>query len=999
MLFSTWWARTILTGVAYVVAGELALLWALPPDHAATIWPAAGIALVAVERWGASAALGVIGGSLAINAMHGDAAIGALLAVGAGLRAIVGAGLIRRFVSDDTLTHGRDVVAYVVLGGPVACLVGATWATAVLWLCGLVAAAGLPFTWFSGWVGETIGVVLIAPVLLALLGEPRGSWRPRLWSVAVPLLLTCVGMVLAFAVASRAKRDKAAAELAVRATVIAHAIEQRVARYTDAVGAAASFVAANPAITREQFAMFASGGLGRDSDVVALGWAPQITRETRAAFEAAQRALDPSFALYAYADTGTRPAPDVPELFPVAFIEPSTRLRGIDVSSEPSRAEAIARARATRTPAATKPLRLLDGTRGFLVVAPVFADARDPRALSGVTIGGFGGTALVAGATKGLNTEHLWLTLFDVTSGELEPLASTWFEAREWTQELEVAGRTWRLGVAFVGPAVVGWQTWLLLSAGLVFATMLATVLLAITGGSARVAAAEARYRDLYENAPDMYFTLRAGDAVILDCNATACLELGFPQHELVGMSLADLVEPSSREAFERGFETLARTGAATIPHIAVRCKDAHLVDASVTATAIYEGGEVVAARALLRSVTELVEAERDDRFQVELGDALHTSESIHAVMARAAARISEYLGVELCHYGEIDAAAGTVLVQQYSHGERESEEVVAVSAVEGIGLGELLRGVRYVVEDVALDPRTSAVASTAYAPRRLNSFIAIPLMRSGVCVAYFAVISATPRAWTPRDISLVQSVAERTWLWSEHLRSVHNLRDLSKFLEERVEERTRDLVAAVGEKEALLKEIHHRVKNNLQVISSMLNLQARRLRDRELASAFEESQQRIHTIALVHERLYQSRDLSNIGFDDYLKSLVANIMYAQNAGERGISADVEIAGISLPIQRAIPCGLIVNELITNAVKHAFPHGNGGTIRVSMKSVGDRIELVIADDGVGLPPGLDLSKSDSLGLDLVHAFAEQLDAELEVCSEHGASFTLRFAAS
>jgi two-component sensor histidine kinase len=287
----------------------------------------------------------------------------------------------------------------------------------------------------------------------------------------------------------------------------------------------------------------------------------------------------------------------------------------------------------------------------------------------------------------------------------------------------------------------------------------------------------------------------------------------------------------------------------------------------------------------------------------------------------------------------------------------------------------------------------------SAYASYGIRAFIAIPLMREGNAAAYFGVVSGRERAWTSRDISLVQNAAERAWLWSEHLRSVHQLRDLSRFLEARVEERTRDLVAAVGEKEALLKEIHHRVKNNLQVISSMLNLQARRLHGSELASTFEQSQQRIHTIALVHERLYQSRDLSNIGLDEYLKSLVANIMYAQNASGRGIIATTDIAGIRLPIQRAIPCGLIVNELITNAVKHAFPGARGGTIRISMRTVGDQIELAIADDGVGLPPGLDPKQSDTLGLDLVYAFAEQLDTELDVRTGRGASFTLRFAAS
>jgi two-component sensor histidine kinase len=301
-------------------------------------------------------------------------------------------------------------------------------------------------------------------------------------------------------------------------------------------------------------------------------------------------------------------------------------------------------------------------------------------------------------------------------------------------------------------------------------------------------------------------------------------------------------------------------------------------------------------------------------------------------------------------------------------------------------------------------DERLAPLYERAYAHREIRAFVAVPLMRAGVCVAYFGAISSTPREWTPREVSLVQSVAERTWLWAEHLRALHGLRanetqlrELSKYLEERVKERTQDLVAAVGEKEALLKEIHHRVKNNLQVISSMLNLQSRRITDASLKDVFEESQQRIQTIALVHERLYQSRDLSNIGFDDYLKSLVANVMSAQNAAARNVTATTEVEGVSLPIQRAIPCGLIVNELVTNSLKHAFPNDRTGIIEVTMKSDGDHVELRVSDDGVGLPTSLDPAKAKTLGLDLVYTFAEQLDATVDVRSTTtGAAFTLRF---
>lgn len=190
MVVRAWFIRAIVTAGAYFVAGQLALVAALPPGDAPAAWPAAGIALVAVACWGSCAMLGVVGGSLAVNASTGNLGIALLLALGAGIRAIAGVALVRRFVRDDSLTHGRDAVAYCVLAGPIACAIGATWVAGVLWLADLVPSGGVGFAWFTCWAGDSIGVVLAAPIVLALFGEPRSLWRPRRWSVAVPLLLT-----------------------------------------------------------------------------------------------------------------------------------------------------------------------------------------------------------------------------------------------------------------------------------------------------------------------------------------------------------------------------------------------------------------------------------------------------------------------------------------------------------------------------------------------------------------------------------------------------------------------------------------------------------------------------------------------------------------------------------------------------------------------------------------------------------------------------------------
>ena len=200
-------------------------------------------------------------------------------------------------------------------------------------------------------------------------------------------------------------------------------------------------------------------------------------------------------------------------------------------------------------------------------------------------------------------------------------------------------------------------------------------------------------------------------------------------------------------------------------------------------------------------------------------------------------------------------------------------------------------------------------------------------------------------------------------------------------------------LTESLREKDVLLKEVHHRVKNNLQLVSSLLSLQGRYAQDQSLGTPLAEAQGRVLAIALVHEKLYQSDDLAQIDFRNYVSKLAAALL---DSSSGRVALEIDMEHIALPVNQAIPCGLIVNELVTNAFKHAFPENGAGTVKISLGESGDERRLSVCDDGVGLPPGLNVRTSPSLGLQLVFMLARQLGAEVQVSSEAGTRFDISF---
>lgn len=255
----------------------------------------------------------------------------------------------------------------------------------------------------------------------------------------------------------------------------------------------------------------------------------------------------------------------------------------------------------------------------------------------------------------------------------------------------------------------------------------------------------------------------------------------------------------------------------------------------------------------------------------------------------------------------------------------------------------------------------------------------------------------------------LLRDMTERKW-------SVAALRHLNDRLEREIRERTAALAnasqeltkrqhveaqlhASLREKETLLKEIHHRIKNHLQLISSLLALQFHEIGDEQTRDALWDSQQRLKSIALIHEKLYRSDDLARIDLGDYLHQLADNLLCAYAVESDRITLETAIEGVLVDPDTAIHCGLIVLELLSNCLKHAFPEGRSGSIFVTLRR-GDSGEVVltVSNNGIGFPPEFDFQHSESFGLQLVRMLTEQLNGTIRLAQDEGSIVILTFAA-
>lgn len=498
-------ARILLVAAAYFATGRLGLLLAISPGYATAVWPPSGIALAALLVAGNRAWPGVLIGSFLVNLTtthDGGRFVVAALAIAAGatIQALLGASLIRRAAGTPLeLLRPRHIAAFFLLGGPLSCVAAATVGVGALYATGVVQAAQIPFSWWTWWVGDVIGVAVAAPLVLIAFGEPRDLWRRRALPVALPLATLLALVTALFVVVKSWEVARISSQFQERAVALGAALKGRLEESGDVLRSLESYHAASSVFDRASFRRFVERPLSRDPSLQALSWNPRVPDADRAAFE--QGGADGPCPIKDRDDKERLiPAPKRSEYVPIRYIEPhdaNAAALGFDVSSGIVRNEALRRAGDSGLPSATRKLRLVqeDSASGLLIFLPVYSRSVETVEDRRRHLAGYFATALrleqflapVArrSAEAGIDV--------DLQDGGVEPFwqsspsAAPAKTPAEFQHAIpfEFGGRSWtalcRATPGYVS-GVRSWTPWGILAGGMVAAALVGAVLLGISG-------------------------------------------------------------------------------------------------------------------------------------------------------------------------------------------------------------------------------------------------------------------------------------------------------------------------------------------------------------------------------------------------------------------------------------------------------------------------------------------------------------------------------------
>jgi two-component sensor histidine kinase len=375
---------------------------------------------------------------------------------------------------------------------------------------------------------------------------------------------------------------------------------------------------------------------------------------------------------------------------------------------------------------------------------------------------------------------------------------------------------------------------------------------------------------------------------------------------------------------------------------------------------------------------------------------AATASLDLQFVMETVTWEMASLLEVESCVIYQWNEEANTLSsIAEYDATGENPESIGETFQLADYPLRQRVLAERYAQQMTASQPDVDPAERAHMHEARVKTLLILPMVFQDRVVGLAEMRdSQVERTFTDHEISLAQ------FLTTQVASALENARLYDRAQKEIVERirAEEQIKASLKEKEVLLKEIHHRVKNNLQIVSSLLHLQAQHVEDQPALDVLRESQNRIRSMALIHEWLYRSQDLTSIDFAIYIRDLASHLIRSYRARPDPVDLHIDAQDVYLAIDTAIPCGLIINELISNALKHAFPNGSSGKIQIKME-MGDAHQfiLIVGDNGIGFPKDVDFRNTESLGMQLINTLVNQLDGSIELRSNEGTEFKITFA--
>ncbi len=456
----------------------------------------------------------------------------------------------------------------------------------------------------------------------------------------------------------------------------------------------------------------------------------------------------------------------------------------------------------------------------------------------------------------------------------------------------------------------------------------------------------EEKYRILHEFAGEAIFTYSA-DLKIMEVNKTACEYIGESREEILGRDIFELgiLHPDDISLSVGNIQKiLSREKALVVDKVRFKGKHGLYGTFQVTSTAVFRDGEIVAITNVCRDVT----------LEEQLYSALEASEKRY-----------KYL---------FNAGNDAVFVYGFEEKEKPGKFVEVndlACTLTGYSRNELF-------QLTSVDLTVPEEKEHVYEFNRILSEKKHQVFE---------------RTFLTKDKRRIPTeISSHSFLLNDEPTVLSIVRDITER-----KKREESLRTALKEKESILQETHSRVKNNLQIMSSLLRLQACQISDKKAQMALTESQTRIHSMALIHEKLYQSEDFSSIDLADYIEKMVTYLFAVYEANARQIRFKMDMHPIEMEISRAIPCGLIINELVSNALNHAFPRSKKGELTVRIfKDRGGKCHLIVKDTGCGIPEKIDIQTPQTLGLQIVTDLVKQLEGKLKLRRDGGTEFEITF---